>query len=239
MLWTRAWARGARERREHKARSRARARSARERHRTKEGEEKREKRDRSGGGAVVAVAVVVDVAAPTAPAPRRSHCADAPNTDHRGFFAPRAARRFAVFSYLVFVVMGFEPTALTFECQPETRPTKSRQLLVDSRVYKSICSHLNNCEYSEGSKSKKRIRGCGGRLRTRDLQITTNPCARENFPAAPRSAPLCTKSLLHQQFVSQRKRRRAEDTREKIDRECTRRRRRREANVDTTATNNL
>ena len=35
------------------------------------------------------------------------------------------------------VVMGFEPTALTFEYQPETRPTQSRQLLVDFRVYKS------------------------------------------------------------------------------------------------------
>ena len=38
----------------------------------------------------------------------------------------------------VVVVMGFEPTALTFGCQPETRPTKSRQLSVDFRVYKFI-----------------------------------------------------------------------------------------------------
>ena len=89
---------------------------------------------------------------------------------------------------LVFVVMGFEPTALTFECQPETRPTKSRQLLVDSRVYKSICSHLmNSYEYSEGSKSKKESEVAAGGFEPATSRLQQIP-AHLRIASPPREA---------------------------------------------------
>ena len=47
---------------------------------------------------------------------------------------------------------------------------------------------------------QKGFRDRGGRLRTRDLQMTTNPCAPESCLAAPRSAHLLTKSLVHKQL---------------------------------------
>ena len=47
---------------------------------------------------------------------------------------------------------------------------------------------------------QKGFRDRGGRLRTRDLQMTTNPYAPENCLAAPRSAHLLTKSLVHKQL---------------------------------------
>ena len=53
-----------------------------------------------------------------------------------------------------------------------------------------------------GCQSKKGIRGRGGRLRTRDLQMRTSPCAPENCLAAPRSAHLLTKSLVYKQQLA-------------------------------------
>ena len=49
---------------------------------------------------------------------------------------------------------------------------------------------ITSSEYCEGCQSKKGFRDRGGRLRTRDLQMTTNPCVPESCLAAPRSAHL-------------------------------------------------
>ena len=88
---------------------------------------------------------------------------------------------------------------------PNTPENNSATLRSVSLYTKSLL-HINY-EYCEvrvlrvvaSITSKNGIGGHGGRLRSRDLQ-QTNPCAPENFLAAPRSAHLITKSLVYEQL---------------------------------------
>ena len=99
---------------------------------------------------------------------------------------------------------GFDPaTSRNQILTPENNSATLRSV----SLYTKPLLHINY-EYCEvrvlrvvaSITSKNGIGGHGGRLRSRDLQ-QTNPCAPENFLAAPRSAHLITKSLVYEQLV--------------------------------------